>query len=320
MVYGNVSFAIIEDRKFKWGPNSPEAKTHPEDAVLLGDRQLNFIKDWTADWEGALLKTILSATVFAQAHTHMAAEKKTRQDKDANGWPPNGRNRALREIRKGFAFLYAGDNHLPTIVQHGIDEWRDAGFSFTVPSVAAGYPRAWMPEEPGANREPDSPEYTGDHFDRHGNKITMWAAANPVIWAPKIGNLDVMDKKSSGFGLVRFHTGKQTYTIECWRLLGDLDTPQTGQFKGWPRTISIFDNYGRKPVGWLPLITAREFADPVFQVINEKNKEVVYTLRVKGKSFSPMVFEKGSYTVKVMHPETGQKQILKGQKITKENK
>jgi len=318
MVYGNVSFAIIEDRKFKWGPSSAEAQANPEAAVLLGKRQLRFLRNWAGDWKDASLKCVLSQTVFAQCHTVMGGNRVTAREDDANAWPKHGRNTALREIRKSFAFMYAGDNHLPTLVQHGIDDHRDAGFSFTVPSIAAGFPRAWLPKTPGRNREPGAPDYTGDNLDLHGHKLTMWAAANPIVWGPKEGDLDIMDKKSSGFGLVRFDTARQTYTIECWRLLGDLDDPATGQFKGWPKTISIRDNYARKPFGWLPEIEAG-FANPVFQVVHEKTGELVYALRVKGTRFTPWVFEPGGYTVRVLQPESGKEQVLKGQSVAKRN-
>jgi len=318
MVYGNVSFAIIEDRKFKWGPLGKEAETNPENAVLLGERQLRFLENWATDWKGASLKCVLSQTVFAQCHTLMGPRKVSAKENDANAWPKHGRNRALREIRKAFAFMYAGDNHLPSLVQHGIDEHRDAGFSFTVPSIAAGFPRAWLPETPGQNREPGAPDYTGDNLDMHGNRLTMWAAANPVVWGPKEGDLDIMDKKSSGFGLVRFNTDKQTYTIECWRLLGELDDPETGQFEGWPKTISVRDNYARTPFGWLPAVEPG-FADPVVQVVNDKTGELVYAMRVKGKRFTPWVFEPGIYTVRALHPETGKERVLKEQAVSKRN-
>ena len=35
------------------------------------------------------------------------------------------------------------------------------------------------------------------------------------------------------------------------------------------------------------------------QLINERNNETVYTIRVKGSSFKPKVFENGTYTIKV---------------------
>ena len=53
-------------------------------------------------------------------------------DLDSNGWPVAGRNRALSALRKGFVFMLQGDQHLSTIVHHGVDQHRDAGFFFFV--------------------------------------------------------------------------------------------------------------------------------------------------------------------------------------------
>jgi len=39
--------------------------------------------------------------------------------------------------------------------------------------------------------------------------------------------------------------------------------------------------------------------DPVVQVINEKSKEVVYTLRINGSAWQPKVFKEGLYTIHV---------------------
>ena len=38
--------------------------------------------------------------------------------------------------------------------------------------------------------------------------------------------------------------------------------------------------------------------DPVVQVIDESNQEILYTVRIKGKSFLPKVYSDGKYTVK----------------------
>ena len=86
--YAGVSFAILEDRKFKSAPKGllPEgqiengwpqnrdfdAKTqadHPE-AKLLGDRQLAFLQDWAGDWSDSVwMKVVLSQTIFANVAT-----------------------------------------------------------------------------------------------------------------------------------------------------------------------------------------------------------------------------------------------------------
>ena len=39
--------------------------------------------------------------------------------------------------------------------------------------------------------------------------------------------------------------------------------------------------------------------DPVIQVVNEENNEVVYTLRIMGNTFQPKVFKPGTYTIHI---------------------
>ena len=124
--YGRVSFGIIEDRKFKSGPEGlvppsggrPDHVTDPNfdpaaydvpGATLLGERQLAFIRDWTSDWRGADMKVSLTQTIFANAATtHGANKMRLVADLDSNGWPQSARNRALRELRKGFTFMIGG--------------------------------------------------------------------------------------------------------------------------------------------------------------------------------------------------------------------
>ena len=128
--YGRVSFGIIEDRKFKSGPEGlvpptggrPDHVTDPDfdpkaydvpSATLLGERQLAFIRDWTSDWSGADMKVSLTQTIFVNAATTHGANKMLPvADLDSNGWPPLARTRVLRELRKGFVFMIGGDQHL----------------------------------------------------------------------------------------------------------------------------------------------------------------------------------------------------------------
>ena len=51
--------------------------------------------------------------------------------------------------------------------------------------------------------------------------------------------------------------------------------------------------------------------DPVVQVIDEANGEIVYTVRIKGTSFRPKVFKTGTYTIKVGEQDTGRIKTLK---------
>ena len=313
MVYGRISFAILEDRKFKSGTGSAKGDTSA--AVQLGPRQIKFLRDWVADWAGADMKATLSQTVFAQCHTHGGnPSRPQKNDRDSNGWPPEGRNRSLREIRKAFAFMYAGDNHLPTIAHHGIDDWEDAGVSFTVPSISAGFPRAWWPDKANRTRTPGMPDYAdslpgrsrdylGRFRDGWGHRMTMLAAANPKVFKghqqTPAGDIQLLDDKSSGFGLVRFHKDTRKITIECYRILADLNDPKRAQFPDWPVVIDQQDNYARKAVAYLPELKVVGLTDPVVQVIEESTGELVYALRTKGTSFRPKVFAEGRYTIQI---------------------
>lgn len=298
--WGNVDFAILEDRKFKTGPAGKVPKQGPrpdhirnpaydpasvdiDGAVLLGKRQLAFLDAWAQDWRNAEMKVALSATIFCGgAHIHGTANGRLHADMDSNGWPQTGRNRAVAALRKAFAFHCGGDQHLATIFQHGIDEHRDAIWSFCMPSIANLYLRWWEPLEPGANREPGAPAYTGDHLDGFANKVTNFAAANPE--KKPAGN--VLNTRAAGFGIVRLNTATREITMECWPRNVDVTDPAAKQYRGWPRTISQFDNYA--PPSWGTLGELRfDVEDPVVQVADAKTGEVLYTVRANGRTFTP---------------------------------
>jgi len=311
--WGGISFAILEDRKFKSGPLGlvPEMGPRPDHvsdpnyvpkqldvpgAELLGERQLKFLRTWAADWRDAEIKAVLSQTIFCGgAHLHGSYANRILADLDSNGWPQSGRNQALAEMRKAFALHIAGDQHLGTVMQHGIDDWDDAGYSFCVPSIANLYLRWWAPLNPGKNRQPGLPEYTGQNVDGFDNKITVWAVANPSPEA----NHDKLTTRAAGFGLVRFNKPQRTITMECWPRNVDLTAEDAKQYSGWPVTIHQTDNYGRQAAAYLPTLKIAGMDDPVVQVVDESNGEIVYTLRIKGREFRPKVFGAGSYTIRV---------------------
>ncbi|EMB19055.1 metallophosphoesterase family protein [Rhodopirellula europaea] len=309
--WGNIDFAILEDRKFKTGPagrvpkqgprpdhiRNPEydpASVDVEGAILLGERQLDFIEDWAKDWSDADMKVALSQTIFCGgAHIHGAANGRLHADMDSNGWPQTGRNRALAALRKAFAFHYAGDQHLATIFHHGIDEYRDSIWSFCVPSIANLYLRWWEPVEPGENREPGAPEYTGDSLDGFANKVTNYAAANPE--KKPAGNL--LNTRAAGFGIVRLNTRTRDITMECWPRNVDVTDPSAKQYPGWPLTISQFDNYSPPSWGTLGEMTF-DVEDPVVQLVDATTDEVLYTVRVAGTKFTPGAPKGKTFVVK----------------------
>ena len=338
MIYGRVGFAILEDRKFKSGPegkvnywkgrpdhvNDPEfdpSSVDKEGLVLLGGRQLRFLRHFAGDWKGTDLKVALSQTIFCNlANYHGGGQQYLVADLDSNGWPQAGRNRALAELRRGFVFHYAGDQHLASIVRHGIDDWGDAGFSFCVPSIAAGYPRSWLPDKEGRpvrNRpEPGLPN-TGEYKDGLANKLSVFAIGNPAAQNRK-GRLATLHDKASGFGIARFNTKTGSITMECWRLLIDAANPKpTDQFPGWPKTIRYTDNYGREPVAHLPNIEITGMKNPVIQVKDSEGK-LVYALRIRSNSYRPPVFDKeATYEVRVGEPDRELWKTLKPLKAEK---
>jgi phosphodiesterase/alkaline phosphatase D-like protein len=310
---GRISFAIIEDRKFKSGPQGlvPQIGPRPDHirdadydpktvdvpgAVLLGERQLRFLREWGGDWRGVDMKAVLSQTIFCGgAHIHGKVGGRLHADMDSNGWPQKGRNKALAEIRRCFAVHIAGDQHLATIFHHGIDDWEDACYSFCVPSIANFYLRWWDPLEAGQNRQAGMPEYTGRHLDGFGNRITCWAAANPSTEP----NGDKLTTRAAGFGVVKFNKRTRQITFECWPRNVDITAPGARQYPGWPKTIRQIDNYGRKAEAYLPTLEFKDATNPVVQVIDESSGEIVYTLRINGTRFAPKVFSRGNYTIRV---------------------
>jgi alkaline phosphatase D len=336
MVYGRIGFAVLEDRKFKSGPEGkvnswkgrPDHIRDPkfdtksidkEGLVLLGKRQLKFLRHFAEDWKGTDLKMALSQTIFCNlANYHGGGQQYIVADLDSNGWPQTGRNRALEELRRGFVFHYAGDQHLASIVHHGIDQWGDAGYSFCVPSIAAGYPRSWRPDKEGRpvrNRPAAGLPNTGEYKDGLQNILTVHAIGNPTPTKSK-SRLNTLHGKASGYGVVRMNKAKGTITMECHRLLIDAsDLKPNDQFPGWPKTINYRANYERAPAAYLPEIRMQGLAHPVIQVKNAKTNELVYALRIREDFYRPPVFDKtATYKVRVGEPDNDVWKILENLK------
>ena len=325
--YGRVSFAILEDRKFKSGPMSvfqhashrPDWITDPAaalasdvpEAVLMGERQLTFLRDWIDDWDGADMKMTVSQTILCNAATHHGSvDHFLIADMDSNGWPASGRNRALDVIRRGYALMLGGDQHLPTIVQHGIKTHHDAGYSFCVPAGATGYQRWWRPQEIAAMTRTGAPHddraNTGCYADGFGNLVDVWALANPPAKRTATTRLETGRQKSAGFGIVRVDKRKGAFTLEAWPVGVAVDASHRSQmYPGWPMTVSVDDCAGvANPT--LPPVELRRWQQPtrpVVQVCDEAGATVSVT-RMTGSRFTPRVFEADRrYTVKILWPE-----------------
>lgn len=345
--WGRISFAVLEDRKFKSAPGKmlPDKKIvngfsrlpyidgrtldHPQ-AVLLGERQLKFLEEWASDWENTDMKIAVSQTIFANVSTYpdtfitdagtpqlsplpagtIPKDYKKAKDMDSNGWPQTGRNRALEVLRKGYTVMIGGDQHLGSIVHHGIAEWEDAGYSFCVPSIANLWPRRWFPPEPGQNHQEGMPPYTGRYFDGFSNRITVRAVSNPYLSGKEPA---LLYDRAPGYGIIRLNKKSQQITLECWPRYTDPESPDAEQFPGWPVTINMDDNYGRQARAWLPpLKTSGLDYPPVVQVIEEETNDIVYTIRAITASFQPKVFRSGTYTVTIGEPGTAKMKTING--------
>jgi len=334
LVYGRVSFAIIEDRKFKsaparffpkearvangWAENLQFNRAEQfdvEGAQLVGDRQIAFLEKWVDDWsQGAWMKVLLSQTIFSTVATLPADavsdvvvptlrvlpkdvypdnDRPTR-DMDSNGWPKRERDRVLRVIRKGFAAHLAGDQHLGSTIQYGVDDWGDAAFALCVPSVSNYFPRRWFPTEGALDHKPGTPKNIGRFFDGFGNKMTVHAVANPYLSGLEPAFLY---DRAAGYGIARLNRETRQIEFANWPRQVNPRKPGAKPYDGWPVRFTQLDNYGRKPVAYLPTLEIPGAPDPVVRVVDQESQEVVYTLRIKGNSFRPAVFRKGLYTV-----------------------
>jgi len=264
LLLGGIDFAILEDRKFKTGPlgRHPMKGPRPDHIrdpkydpqvidtpglQLLGERQEKFLADWAGMRDGVAMKAVLSQTGFCGGvHLHGGQNNRLHADLDSNGWPQTGRNKALRLIQQARAVHIGGDQHLASVVQHGIDGFRDGPWSFIVPAIVNNYyGRWWWPEDekPGANPVAGSPlPWTGDFLDGFHNKITMVAYANPDSRRKKISAWEKEEETklppntgwADGYGLIRFKKSAGEVTFECWPRFADVTQPDARQFPGWP--------------------------------------------------------------------------------------
>jgi len=256
LIYGGVDFAILADRQYKTGPEGEVPPTggrgdhvtdpnfDPKTAdlphlQLLGPSQEKFLAEWAGDWSAGNVKAVVSQTIFtAMATTHGNPNGRLVADYDTNGWPQTPRDRAVRLIRQACAMHLAGDQHLPAVVQYGVDKPRDGSFAFAGPAVNVGYPRWWEPTKPGDNRKPGDSELLGDFLDSFGNHMHVVAVVNGSK-QPRQTVLETMTDKASGLGIVRFDKPTRTVTIECWPFDVDPTATDAKQFAGWPVEIKL---------------------------------------------------------------------------------
>jgi alkaline phosphatase D len=236
--YGGVGFALVEDRKFKTGDkDNRDAAGRRDDLTILGDRQQRFLADWASSDPGGP-KICFSQTLWGCLQTDERGRAQFDADADA---AVAGRRTALELVRRAGALLCSGDQHLASLVRHGLDGFGDGPIQFVAPAAGSAWQR-WF-EPAGGLPNPGATPDTGDFTDAYGNRMRVLAVANPRITkaafrAARRGRnaeLGDRDRKREGYGLVRVDKAGRQFVIECW--------PWDGgpQFPGWPYRLPFPD-------------------------------------------------------------------------------
>ena len=330
LLWGGVSFAILEDRKWKSAPKTlmpearivngwpqnplwnPAAEGDPAGAQLLGERQEKFLERWARDWEGAQMKAVVSATIFCNLATlpkemmsdagtpripveplgGYARNEKLVADHDSNGWPRTPRNCALRTMRACQAVHIAGDQHLGSSTQYGIDDWNDGPFALCTPAISNIFPRRWFPPMEGKNRAQGQARNLGEFVDGFGNRVTVHAVANPARFgvAPS-----ALNERAPGFGVVEFDKAARRITMTNWPRWVDIAKTGAKPYAGWPITIDESQN-GLNGAQFELALPVK--VEGVVEVFAAGAAVPVLTWRVPAATDRLRVWAEGEYTVK----------------------
>jgi hypothetical protein len=244
--YGGVSFAILEDRKFKSPPTDilkkavddprsnkrnttlevimdPTFDTSTLDSPglnLLGKAQEAFVAEWA---QRVNRSKKLAAVLHQSPLVNVGNYQRTFGDMDSNGWPPTARNNALRALSPSHAVMISGDLHYGTILQQGVEEWGDNLWSYSLPPFGSGQGRIWDPVEPPQGGAIPGMPGSGNHFDRFGNKLTVVAKADGKV----------------GYGMILFDKDNHDITLQFHPMNSDTREPLHIDVQGWPRRIVV---------------------------------------------------------------------------------
>ncbi len=311
--YGGVSFALLEDRKFK-----TPGQVSADKASLLGNRQLDMLNSWATDWRGAALKVVLSQSVYGCVST--GSEGRIRGDHDSHGWPPRGRKLALEAFSRAGAMVLCGDQHLGTLTRQGVESGAEGVINFCVPAIGNIFWRWFYPARPGGGPLADSRGYTGDFEDGFGNRFRMIAAANPTDvrfmgdrnqtlrrWSGRspVANADsVRLCQGDGFGILRIDTGALSARVECWPYnVKPVAGQDEGQFAGWPRTFMRSELVGREPSHFLARVDFGGGARVAAAVYRQESGELLWSRPLARPGELLGVFDDGRYRVRLFECE-----------------
>ncbi|MDD8020901.1 MAG: hypothetical protein PHU81_06935 [Acidobacteriota bacterium] len=334
--YGGLSLAVLDDRMFKTPPGSalPEAKirngwaenpafdvlkeAEAKRADLHGKDQLDFLQGWAEDWSGQVeFKAALSQSLWVCLETTPAGvagdealfksppplpgeyppDDQPTADFNSGGWPKNGRDEAIKILRKALAIHLAGGGGPAASLRYGLSRYDEASYAFVPKPLMAASKLRWFPRKDKTATK-TAPVATGNLTDAFGNRFSVKAVANPSATAD-----GGEGHEASGFGLVRFKKDG-TIIFENWSVTQGMSWPGSSLLSGWPISSSFLENEGRRPAAYLPSLRFKGLDHPVVQVVEERSQEVIYTLRIKENEFRPPVFRAGTYSVCCGEPGT----------------
>ncbi len=336
--YAGLSLAVIDDRTFRSAPAPvlPDAqirngwalnpdfdlktKTRVKEARLHGQKQLDFLKEWVTDWSsGVWMKAVLSQSLWVSLLTlpegmigeealwkltglkerEYPSDDRPAADFNSGGWPQSARDEALKIIRQGLAVHIAGSGGPTSALQYGLEKFDEASWAFVPPPIVSSLAVRWMPKPSGRLAALKEPQATGNFEDAFGNRLSLKVVTNPFE-----GEQLSFNKGPAGFGLVTFDRITRQITFESLQRPSDAGTPKLKLYPGWPVAFNQLENEGRKPVAYLPVLKIKGLENPVIQVVEERSGQIVYSLRISGSEFRPVVFRAGSYTIRCGEPGT----------------
>jgi hypothetical protein len=195
--------------------------------------------------------------------------------------------------------------HLDTASRYGRDNFRERVYAVCSPAISNYFPRRWFRAHPAKNALSGT-RNTSDYLDRFGNHMMVLGVANPRQYRG-VG-LEGLRYRATGYSILRCNREAREVQVAVWPRWVDPSAPGAKPYPGRAIIVRQLDN-GLHGAPWaLEKIETPGQPEPVVQVQKETGREVVCTVRIQGKSFTPRVSEPGTYTLIAFDPDGGYRQ------------
>jgi alkaline phosphatase D len=319
--YQGIDIALLESYYYKTSPEGifgdteiyngiprkrwTSAKTFDvENATIYGKQQIEFLENWAKNWQESSLKIMLSQepkyamATYPDSFFYISeypelpnivgneSDKIKLKDLSFNSWPQAERNKVIEILRSNHILDISGTDNIGAVVIQGVNRWGDANYSFDVPSVSPISSYRWTPEQTKYGSPEDYDKNCGDYFDSFLNRLRILAVVNTEN---KSGEVQY-------YGKLEFSPENGSIQLYC-----KASTKEgTQNIDGWPIKLSIADNYNRPARNYLPPIKIEnDNTNKRIVTVKDDNGEIVYSLPINGKTFTPKVFERGTYSMEI---------------------